>query len=90
MSNTFQDCAFKDSSVDLHVGVYINCVFERCELVFDGRPVHLEGNAFLGCHWSFKGPAEATLQLLEVLCRQDPQVARDVGLRLGLVSEQTH
>jgi hypothetical protein len=88
--NTIESCRFTNSRVDLHAGAYVGCMFQRCELVFSGGPMHLENNTFRGCHWTFEGAAEATLKLLELLCRQDPKIAQDIALRLGLVSEQIH
>ena len=88
--NTIESCNFTNSRIDLHAGAYVDCMFQRCELVFSGGPMHLENNTFLGCHWKFEGAAEATLKLLELLCRQDSNVAHDIGLRLGLVSGQIH
>jgi hypothetical protein len=86
----FTNCTFDGTSVDLHAGPYTGCLFRHCELVFDGRPVHLDSNTFSGCHWTFTGAAGATMALLEMLCRNDPNVAREIGLRLGFVNEHTH
>jgi hypothetical protein len=83
----FENCHFENARVDLHAGAYIGCTFERCELIFDGRPVHLDSNRFSGCSWNFAGPAAATIAVLELLCREDPNFGRYIGLRLGLVSE---
>ena len=59
-----------------------------CELVLDGRPVHLVDNSFEGCVWFFEGAAGATLDALFALCRGDralqaPRVARELGLPPG-------
>lgn len=66
---------------------YEACTFIDCELVFDGRPVHLVDNRFEGCRWSFEGPAGLTLGFLTALCREQPglrmAMARELGLAAG-------
>ena len=86
----FNGCTFDSAQVDLHAGPYTGCVFNRCEMVFDGRPVHLDSSTFSGCHWTFTGAAGSTIDFLEILCRNDPNVAREVGFRLGFIKEHAH
>ena len=65
------------------------CTFIGCELVFDGRPVHLVDNAFRSCAWTFEGAAGVTLDLLAALCRDDPALRATVARELGLTCEST-
>jgi hypothetical protein len=60
------------------------CAFARCEVVLDGRPVHLVDSSFEGCTWSLEGPAAATVDLLAALCRGDPALRLALARRLGL------
>jgi len=87
---TFEKSTFSGSRVDLHAGRYLNCTFVRCELVFNGGPIHHDGSQFINCTWDFVGPAGATLSMLETLCKSDPNIAHHMGMRLGLVSEHAH
>ena len=63
------------------------CTFESCELVVDGRPVHLVDNSLGRSRWSFEGPAAVTLDLVALLCREDPRLAAMIGGALGLLGE---
>jgi hypothetical protein len=65
---------------------YERCVFVACQLVFDGRPVHLVDNVLDGCTWSFEGPAGATLDFVAGLCRDDPGFRASVVRALGLAA----
>ena len=65
-------------------GRFERCAFVACELVCDGRPVHLVGNVFEGCTWSFEGAAGGTLALLALLCREDPGLRAELAEALDL------
>jgi hypothetical protein len=62
------------------------CTFIGCELVVDGRPMSLADCRFECCRFSFEGAARTTLDLLAMLCRDDPQTAAQVLRRLGLAT----
>ncbi len=81
-------CEFVGTTVMMSGQQYENCSFINCELVVDGRPVHLVGCSFDGCHWSFVGPAGTTLELLGLLCRGDPELAKVIGRLLGFIHEE--
>jgi hypothetical protein len=66
---------------------YQGCTFIECELVYDGRPVHLLDNDFEDCSWSFEGAAAATLDFLAVLCRKHPEMRAMLAKELGLLGE---
>ncbi len=65
---------------------YERCTFVDCELVFDGRPVHLVDNAFAHCSWSFDGAAGVTLGFLGALCQSDPQLQASIARQLGIAT----
>jgi hypothetical protein len=67
---------------------YERCVFVACQLVFDGRPVHLVDNAMEGCTWSFEGAAGATLEFVAGLCRDDPDLRANLARALGLAGPE--
>jgi hypothetical protein len=66
---------------------YQDCTFVACELVYDGRAVHLLDNSFENCSWSFEGVAAATLDFLAVLCREHPELRAVLARELGLLGE---
>lgn len=63
---------------------YERCTFVGCELVFDGRPVHLVDNSFTHCSWAFDGPAGVTLGFLQALCQSDPDLRASIARQLGI------
>jgi hypothetical protein len=86
----FEGCTFEGTRVDLHAGAYVNCTFIRCELVFNGGPLRLDNPTIIGCSWNFQGAAASTMDLLRVLCTNDPNVAHQIAGQLGLIHEHTH
>jgi hypothetical protein len=66
---------------------YQGCTFVGCELVYDGRPVHLLDNTFEDCSWSFEGAAAATLDFLVALCREHAELRSALARELGLLGE---
>jgi hypothetical protein len=66
---------------------YQGCTFIECELVYDGRPVHLLDNDFEDCSWSFEGAAAATLDFLVALCREHAELRAVLARKLGLLGE---
>jgi hypothetical protein len=59
---------FRDIPVNLDGGTFVNCRFERCELIYSGTmPVTLNGCEFPDCAWRFLGPALATMQFMRGL-----------------------
>ena len=79
---------FERERVVISGGRFERCTFAACELVFDGRPVHLVDNLFEDCRWSFEGPAGDTLQLLALLCRGDARFRAVLARTLGLADDQ--
>ena len=79
---------FERERVAVSGGRFERCTFAACELVFDGRPVHLVDNLFEDCVWSFEGPAGATLQLLALLCRSEARFRAVLARTLGLAEDQ--
>jgi hypothetical protein len=71
----------RDERVVLGGRRFERCAFVGCELVVDGRPVHLVENSFEGCVWRLEGAAGVTLDVLAALCRDDS------GLRAALAGE---
>ncbi len=59
---------FQDKAVTLDDGVFRDCAFVRCQLIFSGGnlPV-LSGCRFEGCRWSFTEEAGNTLAFLAAL-----------------------
>src|SRR4051794_16814772 len=49
----YVECLFENSRVELGGQQHEGCTFKNCEMVFDGRPVHLTGCVFDGVRWSF-------------------------------------
>jgi hypothetical protein len=84
MTATVSGRRFQNKRVVLADRRYENCTFIHCELVFDGRPVHLVDNAFAECSWSFDGAAGVTLSFLAALCQSDPDLRGSVARQLGL------
>jgi hypothetical protein len=84
MTATVSGRRFHNKRVVLADRRYENCTFIQCELVFDGRPVHLVDNAFAECSWSFDGAAGVTLGFLAALCQSDPDLRASIARQLGL------
>ncbi len=64
------------------------CAFVRCELVLDGRPVHLVESSFEDCAWSFEGAAGRTIDALAALCRGDRGLRITLAGELGLLARE--
>ena len=47
--------------------MYEDCLFEDCELVFDGRPIHYVRNRVKDCRITLIGPANNTMQFLSAM-----------------------
>jgi hypothetical protein len=75
---------FEGERITLGDERYERCVFVACQLVFDGRPVHLVDNVLDGCTWTFEGAAGATLEFVAELCRDDPDLRASMARALGL------
>lgn len=59
---------FENEDVVIDFTVFKQCGFKNCNLIYYGHgPVNLENNVFDGCHWSFAGPAENTMQFLHAM-----------------------
>ena len=57
-----------DENVFVDQNEYINCVFERCRIIFTGKgPARFSGCRFILCEWVFDGAAEETIQYLAAL-----------------------
>ncbi len=84
MTATVSGRRFQGKRVVLANRHYEGCTFVRCELVVDGRPVHLVDNSFADCSWSFDGAAGVTLSFLAVLCRSDPDLRASIAQQLGI------
>ena len=76
--------------VDIDKAQYVDCTFRRCEIVYHGGAFHFSGCTFDQCSWSFVDEAERTLNLLALLCRSDPGLARMIEAQLGLIKGYTH
>jgi hypothetical protein len=75
---------FRGERVVLSEGGFEGCSFVGCELVIDGRAVHLVDNSFVGCRWSFQGLAANTLGIVAALCHDDEGLREAVAHALGL------
>jgi len=59
---------FKGIPIHLDGGTFINCKFEKCELIYSAiLPVHITKSTFSSCKWTFLGPARLTLDLMRGL-----------------------
>jgi hypothetical protein len=76
--------------VDIDRAQYVDCTFRRCEIVYHGGAFHFPGCSFDQCGWTFVDEAERTMQLLALLCRSDPGLARMFGTQFGLIKEYAH
>jgi hypothetical protein len=63
---------------------YHDCTFVGCELVFDGRPMHLLDNHFEDCSSVFEGAAGVTLDFLVALSCEHPEMRAVLARKLGL------
>ncbi len=75
---------FNGERVVVAEGGFEGCSFVGCELVIDGRAVHLVDNSFVDCRWSFQGLAATTLGIVAALCRDDEGLREAVAHALGL------
>ena len=81
---------YEKERVVLSGGKFDHCTFENCELVFDGKPANIDECQVRSCHWTFEGPAGATLEFVAALCRTDPVFRAMIGRRLGILDEKVH
>ncbi len=61
----YMNQSFKDEKIDLDGKTFHNCVFENCELIFNGdRPPTFSDNQYLDTQFVMTGPAVRTVYLL--------------------------
>lgn len=59
---------FRDQAVLLDGNEFIECTFDRCELVFAGiSPVTMHNPKMNGCGWTMTGPAALTINFMSGL-----------------------
>ena len=69
----YRDKSFKGERVELADNIFHGCVFEDCELVFDGhRSPTFQDNKFVDSVFVFTGPAVRTLYLLSNIYHAGP------------------
>jgi len=54
-------------------------------MVIDGRTINLDDCAFENCSWAFEGPADNAMAMLQMICRNDPDAAAQIGIALGIL-----
>jgi hypothetical protein len=65
-----KDQTFAGMTISLDGGTFINCRFERCNIVISGvLPITLENPHFTDCSWNFIGPAATTVSLMAAMYR---------------------
>lgn len=61
----YHEQTFSDERIELHGKTFHNCLFENCELVYDGdRPPTFKDNRFIDTVFVFTDAATRTLYLL--------------------------
>lgn len=78
----FADSTFEDSTIALDGARYTDCTFLRCQLVYGGGVLQLQGNTFDTCLFVFKGPAALTLEFMRG-CAEDPGLAAMIEQSTG-------
>ena len=64
----FEDQTFKDQDILLDGNQYIECTFNRCQIIFKGvESMALNNPTFSDCRWHFNGPAGNTLKFLSIV-----------------------
>jgi hypothetical protein len=64
----FDGQAFADTREVVDGNKYLNCRFERCEIVYCGGEIpHMIGCTFDACAWHFEDAAGRTLQFMNLL-----------------------
>ena len=64
----FEKKPFRDQSIVIDGNEYIDCRFERCEIIYAGASLPtLIRNSFNECRWTFDGPAARTVQFMSAL-----------------------
>jgi hypothetical protein len=59
---------YQDAEIDLDGNAFVESIFERCTLVFQGTgAITLEACLFNDCRWRFDGYAKSTLGFLNSL-----------------------
>lgn len=76
---------FENQRIELGADQFEDCTFRRCLMVVDGRPVHLPNCVLEECGWTFEGHAGHTLNVVRTLCSIDFDMARVIGVDLGLL-----
>lgn len=67
---TYRDVVFEDQRVELDDCQFINCRFERCQLIYRGSgSVGLQQCGFKDCGWDFADAAGRTLAFMRDLHR---------------------
>ena len=69
----FKGTSFAGERIILDDNSYVQCIFNRCEIVYAARgKVHLDGCTFGNCSYTLDGPAQETLLFLTALYQIDP------------------
>jgi hypothetical protein len=65
---SFSGAKISDTRVELDNISYLNCQFERCQMVFRGIGiVQMEDCKFFDCKWVLEGPAGNTVTFLSII-----------------------
>lgn len=65
----FQASMFMGQRIVLDGNEFVNCVFDRCVLVYGGGPLKMIGNTLTNITWEFTDAAARTTALLSSLYR---------------------
>src|SRR4051794_29367952 len=78
--------------IPISATAFRDCTFRECELVFDGRPVEMtgctmEGCTMEGCRWVFEGPAAYTVEFIQLMVTNEPDLRTAWGMQLGFYND---
>ena len=65
---------FEKENVVLDGYRYSRCVFSNCQIAYSGGWYYLDDCKVTGCGFLFSGAAHRTVQLLQGLCKNNPEV----------------
>jgi hypothetical protein len=68
----YQKTSFTNSTVPLDGNEFVNCLFDNCELIYQGGiPPQLSDNSFNNFKIVFRGPAANTIAFVKAMAAPD-------------------
>jgi len=63
----YEGKTFTKQSFVVEDSCFVNCVLKECDLFYSGGDSELVGCQLEACQWHFRGPAQKTMQTMQMM-----------------------